>query len=97
MTRRKTQGMTTELASSTPPRTVIGVSGPTLSRRQLNRSVLARQLLLERDVLDIPATLQHVGGLQTQYAPSGYIGMWTRLRDFQRSALTVALENRIRS
>jgi hypothetical protein len=86
--------MTTELASSTPPRTVSGVSGPTLSRQQLNRAVLARQLLLERDVLDIPATLQHVGGLQTQYAPSGYIGLWTRLRDFQRSALTVALEDR---
>ncbi|MEY2416177.1 MAG: hypothetical protein QOH53_1511 [Ilumatobacteraceae bacterium] len=86
--------MTTELASSTPPRTVSGVSGPTLSRRQLNRAVLARQLLLERDVLDIPATLQHVGGLQTQYAPSGYIGLWTRLRDFQRGALTGALEDR---
>jgi len=85
--------MTTELASSMAPRTVIGVSDPTLSRRQLNRSVLARQLLLERDVLDIPATLQHVGGLQTQYAPSGYIGLWTRLRDFQRGALTQALED----
>ena len=86
--------MTTEMASSTPPRTVIAVSGPTLSRRQLNRSVLARQLLLERDVLDIPATLRHVGGLQTQYAPSGYIGLWSRQRDFQRSALTDALEDR---
>ncbi len=86
--------MTTELASSTPPRTVIAVSGPTLSRRQLNRSVLARQLLLERDVLAIPATLQHVGGLQTQYAPSGYIGLWSRVRDFQRSALTRGLEDR---
>ena len=52
--------------------------------------ILARQLLLERDVLNIPAALQHVGGLQTQYAPSGYIGLWTRLRDFQRSALTSA-------
>jgi DNA glycosylase AlkZ-like len=86
--------MTTEQASSTSPRTVIGVSGPTLSRRQLNRSVLARQLLLDRDTLDIPATLQHVGGLQTQYAPSGYIGLWTRLREFQRSTLTSALEDR---
>ena len=94
MTRRKAQRMTTELASSTPPRTVIAVSGPTLSRRQLNRCVLARQLLLQRDALDIPATLQHVGGLQTQYAPSGYIGLWSRLRDFQRSALTGALEDR---
>lgn len=86
--------MTTEMASSTAPRTVITVSGPTLSRRQLNRSVLARQLLLERDVLDIPLTLQHVGGLQTQYAPSGYIGLWSRLREFERASLTHALEDR---
>ena len=86
--------MTIELASSTAPPTVIGVSGSPLSGRQLNRSVLARQLLLERDVLDIPATLQRVGGLQTQYAPSGYIGLWSRLRDFERGALTRALEDR---
>ena len=56
--------------------------------------MLARQLLLERDVLDIPAALQHVGGLQTQYAPSGYVGLWSRLGDFERAALTRALEDR---
>ena len=38
--------------------------------------------------------LQRVGGLQTQYAPSGYIGLWSRLRDFERAALTRALEDR---
>ena len=56
--------------------------------------MLARQLLLQREILDIPATLQRVGGLQTQYAPSGYIGLWTRLGDFERAALTQALEDR---
>ena len=65
-----------------------------LSARQINRSVLARQLLLTRVDLSIPATLQHVGGLQTQYAPSGYIGLWSRLRDFERASLTRALEDR---
>ena len=65
-----------------------------LSARQINRSVLDRQLLLSRADLDIPAVLQHVGGLQTQYAPSGYIGLWSRLRDFDRDALTRALEDR---
>jgi hypothetical protein len=68
--------------------------GPTLSARQLNRTVLDRQLLLARAELDIPTTLQRVGGLQTQYAPSGYIGLWSRLRDFERAALTRALEDR---
>jgi len=65
-----------------------------LSARQINRSVLDRQLLLKRADLDIPAALQHVGGLQMQYAPSGYIGLWSRLGDFRRDALTRALEAR---
>jgi Winged helix DNA-binding domain len=68
--------------------------GPTLSARQLNRTVLDRQLLLTRADLDIPTTLQRVGGLQTQYAPSGYIGLWSRLREFERAALTRAFEDR---
>ena len=38
--------------------------------------------------------MDQVGGLQTQYAPSGYVGLWTRLRDFRRDALTMALEDR---
>jgi hypothetical protein len=35
-----------------------------------------------------------VGGLQTQYAPSGYVGLWTRVAGFQRDDLTRALEDR---
>ena len=38
--------------------------------------------------------LGQVGGLQTQYAPSGYVGLWTRLREFRRADLTAALEDR---
>ncbi len=65
-----------------------------LSTRQINRAVLGRQMLLERAAIGIPATLQRVGGLQTQYAPSGYIGLWSRLIGFDRAALTRALEDR---
>ncbi len=65
-----------------------------LSTRQLNRALLARQLLLERSSLPLPGALEAVGGLQTQYAPSGYVGLWSRLRDFRREALTKALMNR---
>lgn len=64
----------------------------TLSVRQLNRAVLARQLLLERAELPVPRALERVCGLQTQYAPTGYVGLWSRLRDFRRAALTDALE-----
>jgi winged helix DNA-binding protein len=69
------------------------VTSSTLSARQINRAVLARQLLLDRAELDIPTALRQVAGLQTQYAPSGYIGLWSRLRDFERDSLTRALED----
>ena len=39
-------------------------------------------------------TLERIAGLQTQYAPSGYIGLWSRMRNFRREALTTALEQR---
>ena len=65
-----------------------------LTQRELNRAVLARQLLLERVRLSIPRALERVAGLQTQYAPSGYVGLWTRLESFARDDLTTALDRR---
>lgn len=65
-----------------------------LSPRALNRALLARQLLLERSKLSIVEAVEQVGGLQTQYAPSGYVGLWTRLARFERDDLTRALEDR---
>jgi hypothetical protein len=65
-----------------------------LSRRALNRALLARQLLLERARLPLPQALGRVAGLQAQYAPSMYIGLWSRLEGFERAALDVALERR---
>jgi hypothetical protein len=65
-----------------------------LSRRELNRAVLARQLLLERGRGSLPRTLERVAGLQAQYAPSMYIGLWSRLASFERDQLTRALERR---
>ena len=51
----------------------------TLSQRELNRTLLARQLLLERGRTPIPRTLERMGTLQAQYAPSMYIGLWSRM------------------
>jgi hypothetical protein len=73
-------------ADDAPPRT--------LTTRELNRALLARQLLLERSSLPIDRAIEQVGGLQTQYAPSGYVGLWTRLASFDRDDLTHALEGR---
>ena len=65
-----------------------------LTTRELNRTLLARQLLLERAEASLPAAVEQVGGLQTQYAPSGYVGLWTRIAGFKRDDLTRALEDR---
>lgn len=67
---------------------------PVLSTRALNRALLARQLLLERSSLALTEVIEQMGGVQTQYAPAGYIGLWSRMRDFTRPMLTQALEER---
>lgn len=66
----------------------------TLSTRELNRALLARQLLLERSRFPLSGALEQVAGLQTQYAPSAYVALWSRLHDFERDQLTRALEQR---
>jgi winged helix DNA-binding protein len=65
-----------------------------LTERELNRALLARQLLLERAKTPLPRALERIGGIQAQYAPSMYIGLWTRLEGLERAALTRALERR---
>jgi len=66
----------------------------TLSRRELNRALLARQMLLERASLSLPRAVERMGLLQAQYAPSMYVGLWTRLEGLRRGQLTGALERR---
>jgi len=65
-----------------------------LTQAELNRALLARQLLLERRRLWLPRAVEQIGCLQNQYAPSGYVGLWTRIAGFERNALTRALERR---
>jgi winged helix DNA-binding protein len=66
----------------------------TLTRRELNRALLARQLLLERARVTLPRALERVGGIQAQYAPSMYVGLWSRVEGLAREDLTRALERR---
>jgi Winged helix DNA-binding domain len=60
----------------------------------LNRALLERQCLLSRRREALPRALERLGGIQAQYAPSMYIGLWSRLAGFERTALTRALERR---
>jgi hypothetical protein len=65
-----------------------------LSAAELNRALLARQLLLERVKSPLPGVIERMGMLQAQYAPSMYIGIWTRMEGFERAQLDDALERR---
>jgi hypothetical protein len=65
-----------------------------LAPRELNRALLARQLLLERATTAAPRTLERLAGLQAQYAPSMYIGLWSRRQGVAREDVTRLLERR---
>lgn len=66
-----------------------------LTPRHLNRALLDRQMLLERSDAPLTAVIEQMGGIQMQYAPAGYIGLWSRMRDLKRPMLTAALEERL--
>jgi hypothetical protein len=66
----------------------------TLTARQLNRTTLARQLLLERAPVDVPEGVRRVGALQAQEPVSPYVALWNRLADFDPAHLDAAFAGR---
>jgi hypothetical protein len=59
-----------------------------LTRRELNRITLARQLLVEpRRRLGPAAVIEHLVGVQAQWPPAPYVGIWTRTAGFRRASL----------
>jgi len=65
-----------------------------LSRRALNRALLARQLLLERVGTPVPDVVEHLLGLQAQATPPPYYGLWSRLDRFDAHELGSMLTDR---
>ena len=44
--------------------------------------------------MSVPKALERIGGIQAQYAPAMYLGLWSRVESLERAALTRALERR---
>jgi len=65
---------------------------PVLTLRQLNRALLARQLLLKRAKLDVVKAIEDLACLQGQWAPSPYVALWTRLAGFERDDLRALID-----
>lgn len=65
-----------------------------LSDRILNRTLLARQHLLERSPVPVSQLCEHLVGLQAQDVTPPYVGLWSRISDFDPATVSVGLENR---
>ncbi|MDU0204489.1 winged helix DNA-binding domain-containing protein [Paenibacillus sp. MAH-36] len=65
-----------------------------LSRRDLNRALLARQLLLRRSDMPVLAAVRHLVGLQAQAPNPPYVGLWTRLQSFHHEQLSQLILDR---
>jgi hypothetical protein len=65
-----------------------------LTLRELNRATLARQLLLERASLTVAEAIERIAGMQAQVASAPYVGLWSRLSEFQRDDLKDLLRER---
>ena len=65
---------------------------PVLTLRELNRAMLARQLLLERARIGVVPAIERLAALQAQWSPSPYLALWSRLVDFRREQLWSAIE-----
>jgi hypothetical protein len=70
------------------------MAGTGLSRRELNRALLQRQLLLDRTDMAVYDAVEHLVGMQAQEPQAPYVGLWTRLNSFAPRELSDLIAER---
>lgn len=68
--------------------------GRILRNRELNRALLARQMLLTRVKLPVLEAIEKLVGMQAQSPMAPYFGLWSRIEDFQHEELSGQLQDR---
>lgn len=65
-----------------------------LTARDLNRALLARQMLLEREEVDPTNALGRLLAIQAQLPRTPFVGLWSRLAGFKPEVLLAAIQAR---
>lgn len=69
-------------------------TGPVLGLRALNRALLQRQLLLQRQPTNAADVIEHLVGMQAQEPKDPYVALWSRMQGFRPAELADLLTER---
>jgi hypothetical protein len=70
------------------------VTAPVLTRRQLNRAILERQMLLRRERASAIGVMERLVGMQAQVPGDPYTALWSRIEGFDPDELSSDIEER---